>query len=429
MFNLAHQEVSSKMKVLIGLLEYNKSKNKIELEYIEFLSKEDIEPRSGYYYKIKIKYKKTIYSPSLIDKNFEFRKNKIIINNGNEKVYFSSGLDNEELIVFEKKIYFHNTKIKLYVAQNFSSKKIVINTFNYFIIFIFILFTIIYSIITFIIINLSLKPLENLSEKINNITHKNLNININNDSNSKELASIINSFNKMLERINNAFETEKNIISDASHKLKTPISVIKSHCEIILQKNREKKEYIESIEIIKHYSEKLSKLISDILSLAYLDSEEISFNKDENISINECINSILEISEYNIKEKNITITFKETDILNIKGDKNKIIELLLIVLENCIKYNKQNGSIDIHLIEENNYIVIIFEDSGIGINKNEISKIFQRFYRSNDVTNIEGSGLGLSIANKIIENYNGKIEVESILGTSTTFKIFLPSKN
>ncbi|MFN8671170.1 MAG: HAMP domain-containing sensor histidine kinase [Candidatus Sericytochromatia bacterium] len=414
------------MNVLIGLLEYEHGK--VELEYEEFLSKQDLTPKSGHYYKIKIDDKITFFSPSLTSKNFSFDEKKVLKKTTNKKYFLSVGPANENLIVMKKTIKFHHKKITLYVAENIDNKLVSITNFKIFTFIIFLFFIAIYSISMYFIIKKSFNPLEELSYEIETITHKNINKIISLKTNDEELVVLVNSFNRMIQRLDNAFQTEKNVIAEASHKLKTPISVIKTHCQIILSKDRNKEDYIESIKIINNYINQITRLITDILSIAYLDSEEILSSEDKNISILACIKDALEILTYSIKEKQIIIKINndDKDDVFINADKNKIIDIFYLILENAIKYNKLKGEIEIKFYSENNYNIICFIDTGIGISEKDLKNIFDRFYRSNEVSNIEGSGLGLSIAKKIVEKYNGKIEVESILDKGSCFKVFLP---
>ena len=231
----------------------------------------------------------------------------------------------------------------------------------------------------------------------------------------------------MLKRIDKAFETEKIILSEASHKLKTPIAVIKSYCDVILKKERSKEEYIETITSIKSVTNKIVSLISGILSIAKLESENIKYNKFEKISINECINNCLDLVEYLAYQKNIDIKIENNSDYYILADKDKIIEALINIIENAIKYNSNNGEVLIKTFKEDNFINISIKDSGKGINDEEKDKIFDKFYRINDNKNVEGNGLGLNISKTIIESHQGKIKVNSnINNQGTEFIISLP---
>lgn len=270
----------------------------------------------------------------------------------------------------------------------------------------------------------SLRPIKRFSSRIETITHRNLNERI--DAEVEELAILADSFNEMLNRIRKAFEAEKRLISDASHELKTPVSVIKTHCDVILQKERTKEELLETMRTIKTVSEDMGKIINDLLSIARLDSGILIPANFKNTSLNECIQRAIELVIPLAEKRRVNITTSLTPDINILGDKDGIIEAFLNIIENAVKYNRDNGIVEIVAVIENKNVNISIKDTGVGIKKDELERIFERFYRSETVRNTEGTGLGLSISKAIIEAHGGMIKAESENGKGSCFTVIIP---
>lgn len=415
----------SKLETINNMFEIDKKQ--IKLELTDFVSGEYTILGSGHYYKVMIDNKKIIISPSLITKNYNFSSGNIELDNKKlkETTYTSTLPNHEKIRVLKKAILFSNIPITIFVAENIEESTEIIENLDKIIFIVFPLAIIIFGIITFWITKISLKPLDDFSNEVRLISHKNLDKKINIESKASELKDLVLSFNDMLNRIKNAFDIEKFIISEASHKLKTPVTLIKGYCDLILQKERDKSEYIDTLGSIRRVSRNISNLINGILSIANLDSGHFLFQSYESISINKCLKNAVDLSNYIATKKQISFELFFDQDVTILGDEDKLTEAFINIIENAIKYNKENGFIKIKTSQEADKVIILIEDSGIGIKEDEINKVFERFYRSNSVRKIEGSGLGLNIAKIIIEAHNGNVTVESELNIGTKFKIVL----
>ncbi len=233
--------------------------------------------------------------------------------------------------------------------------------------------------------------------------------------------------NRAIKPIKDAWDKQKQFIADASHELKTPLAIINANSDALLANQEEtiinQKKWLDYIKI---QTDRMSKLISDLLFLAKTEDiniKTIHLPFDISVAINDVILSM----EVVIFEKGIN--FKSTlepDIM-IKGDEEKIKQLTLILLDNAIKYTNSNGLIDITLKKSKRKVIFSIKNSGKGIEKSHLEKIFDRFYRVDSSRSREdgGYGLGLSIAKAIIDNHNGKLNVESIEGETTTFNFIL----
>ena len=172
---------------------------------------------------------------------------------------------------------------------------------------------------------------------------------------------------------------------------------------------------------------RMSTLINEMLSLANLDANK---KKEEiiNINLSKMIRDSLLVFEVVIFEKGLILEEDLTDNIFIKGEQNQIKKLISILMDNAIKYTNNNGKITVLLINERNKAKLIIRNTGEGIEKEHLEKIFERFYRVDDSRDrgTGGYGLGLSIAKAIVEEHKGKIHAESIINNETSFIIELP---
>lgn len=233
--------------------------------------------------------------------------------------------------------------------------------------------------------------------------------------------------NKTIKPIKETFEKQKQFIADASHELKTPLAIIRTNNSLVLSnKNLTVESQSKWLNYINNQIERMSELIDEMLSLAKLDANR---GHDEFVVFNlsKLLNNILLTFEAVIFENKIELESNIEEDISIKGDKESIKKVFTILLDNAIKYTNQSGKIDVDLRQEKNKIKIKVKNSGEGINKKDINKIFERFYRVDTSRAREsgGYGLGLSIAKSIVENHNGKIYAESNVGKDTTFIIEL----
>lgn len=234
---------------------------------------------------------------------------------------------------------------------------------------------------------------------------------------------------KTLRPIREMIDEQSRFITDSSHELRTPLTALRSEMEVSLRdKNLKLKD---AKEIIKSNLEEviaIQSLSDNLLKLTK------SYNQNKNVielKINEVIDHAVKKVTPMAKKKNIEINSKSSNTL-ILANELELTELLIIFLDNAIKYSPDNSSIVIVEKKKGNNTVIKIKDNGIGIEQKDIPHLFERFYRadkSRSKNDSDGFGLGLSIAKRIVDNNNGKIEVESEIEKGTTFTITLPLKN
>lgn len=271
----------------------------------------------------------------------------------------------------------------------------------------------------------TLRPLKTFSLKVGQITEENLSDRVDEKDLDNELKPLAVSFNKMLGNIEGAFARQRQFLSDASHELRTPTSIIKSYCDVTLSRERTAKDYRDALNKIGESVNRMCDLINRILVISRHDTKTMQI-RPSSVNMGDIIKDVIRLLETTAANKEVNMTYTDRNII-VSCDRESITEVLTNLAENAIKYNKQGGSINIELSEDLNWVITTLKDSGIGIPSEEIPKIFDRFYRVDTSRGqTTGSGLGLSIVKAIVEAHQGKIEVESAIGKGSIFRVYLP---
>lgn len=240
-----------------------------------------------------------------------------------------------------------------------------------------------------------------------------------------EIGELTHNFNKMVKELNSIECLQKDFINNVSHEIKTPISSIQGFAKLLEADDLSKEERKEYAEIIKEESDRLLYLSTNILKLAKLENQERIMNKTK-FNIAEQIRRTISVLEPKWKEKNIkfNVSLKEQEFW---GEKDLMYQVWMNIIENSIKFSKQDGQIDVKMKTNQDSIIVEIKDYGIGMEE-EAKKIFDRFYQVDKSHTKPGAGLGMTIAKRIVELSGGKIEVTSKLNESTTFIVTLPIK-
>jgi len=217
-------------------------------------------------------------------------------------------------------------------------------------------------------------------------------------------------------------------IANISHELKTPLTSIKGFVETLLEGGLEDEENNRQfLEIIHNHSQRLNKLVDDLLSLSYLETNLTVLDK-ENFKLRQQVEEIILGFKSQTKKKKMNIVNDLPSTLTIKADKEKMEHVFINLIDNAIKFNKEKGSIHIYCKDLDTRIKITVEDSGIGIPEKDCPRIFERFYRVDKARSrdLGGTGLGLSIVKHIVELHGGSAGLDSVEGMGSKFWIILP---
>jgi len=275
------------------------------------------------------------------------------------------------------------------------------------------------SLFAWVLTGKTLKPLRTFADRIEDIDENSLNAQVVLPPSSSEVSRLTDSFNNMLEELNNAFTNKKLFASHAAHELKTPLTNILTNIEVMqMEAEPNTDDYKEVIEITKANVERLTVLIQDLLHF----NAEIDNANFANISTDTLFEKILEDLSPLLYEKNIGVHIEGRTA--IRGDKDLLERAFFNLIQNAVKYNTESG--EIRIVSHNDTITI--EDTGIGIPEKCLSQIFEPFYcvDKSRSRKLGGSGLGLSITKQIFDKHSLKISVLSEVGKGTKFVIKIP---
>lgn len=332
---------------------------------------------------------------------------------------------NSRVIVYPYKFY--GKDHFLVIARDIKNLRGNINKIIIFFNLIMILLFFVYIYSSNFVIKKVLKAIKNVGDVAQKIEKDNLEYRILETYNTKEIDDVIKLFNSMLDRVELSFSRIKQFTSDVSHELKTPITSIKNTIEVELIETRSAEEYKEAFINVLEEVNWLVNIVNDLLLMTKMESDSSILNIEE-FDIKDIILDVTELIEFFADENEITIDSTNVNSIKYNGDLSKLKRAIINLASNGIKYNKKGGFLKIEAFSDSDNIHIIFTDNGVGIKKENIDKIFERFYRENEVrtTKKSGTGLGLAIVDYIIKAHKGYITIQSIEGEGSVFQIILP---
>lgn len=275
---------------------------------------------------------------------------------------------------------------------------------------------------------LILKPIRSITAGMRDITANKLHLRLNAKDGSDEISDLAATFNDMLDRLEIAFESQKNFISNASHELNTPLTTIIGESEYTLIKERPVETYQQSLNVILFQAERLKSITASLLYIAQtgFDGEKQEFAE---IRIDEVLFSAKSVVDSIISDNQVYINLdllpEDDNQLIVNGNQQLLETALVNVISNGCKYS-DNGKVNVTIAASNKNVVLIVEDYGIGIPPKEISQIFDPFFRASNTRGIDGYGIGLPLSRNIIRLHNGELLVFSEVNKGTKIKIILP---
>lgn len=241
-----------------------------------------------------------------------------------------------------------------------------------------------------------------------------------------ELGQLANSFNHMMGRLESVFQVQQDFIRDVSHELRTPLTSIIGHLELIDKYGVDK----DSLDALQRESERMSRMVNDLLLLTRADSGDLPVDLYP-VDLDYIVLEVFEQTLVLAKDRKLNIELKRIEPVRINGNSDRIRQLMLNLISNAIKFTTDDGSISISIYADKANAVIEIADTGIGINEEDLKRIFDRFFQA-DAARVhhgesDGAGLGLSIARWIVDIHKGQIDVQSKVGEGTTFSIRFPT--
>ena len=271
------------------------------------------------------------------------------------------------------------------------------------------------------------RPVRNILETASEISHdgdlsRRIETEASSEASKDEIYKLAGAFNSMFDSLQSSFEKEKRFTSDVSHELRTPLSVIISQSDYALEDEgyREK-----ALNVINREAKRMANLVSRLLILARSDSGKLRAEK-EKVDLSDLCETVAWQQESIARECDIIIKSAVEPNVYVLGDEAMLIRVLLNIVDNAVKYGKPGGHVEIQLETVDSWACCTVKDDGIGRKEEDLSKIWQRFYRTEEARREEGSGLGLAMAEAMVKAHNGIIEADSVYGQGSRFRIKLP---
>eukprot|EP01137_Pigoraptor_chileana_P033953 Opistho-2@25771 len=272
-------------------------------------------------------------------------------------------------------------------------------------------------------------PIRDITVKVKQISTENIHLRLeNNIDKSSEISELTSTFNELLNRIETAFETQKNFISNASHELGTPLTTIIGEADFSLLKPRTSEEYIAAIKNILQQAERLNEITKSLLFLAQTGykGKAITF---EMVRIDEIIwetkSLIDKLNPNNKILVDLRLLPEDPKKLKVKGNQQLLHLAFANILSNACKYSN-NKPVTVHIASSNSQVVIMVEDQGIGIPASEIAYIYDPFFRASNTNLFEGYGIGLPLTRNIVYLHKGDLIVSSQVNVGTKVQIRIP---
>ncbi len=339
--------------------------------------------------------------------------------------YFNTKLNNRLVRQVQIPVK-ENGEIKGYIvaAMSLDGALMVLENLSKTLLFLFPLVLIGLYLISSYLAGRSIAPVVSITETANRITKNNLNERIVLPHNEDELFDLSSAINALLERLEQAIERERQFTSDASHELRTPISVIRGTLEILNRQERSVKEYREKISYCLAELDRMTDMTEQLLVLARFDSE-VKQNRTSTSFIEDLIEEIIIQRTPSILEKNIELSIKSEGTTKLPLNTFNTHLILDNLISNAIKYSHKNGEIEILIKGNSNRLKCYIKDNGVGIKQQDLQKIYTPFFRSDALNHkkIKGVGLGLSIVQKAIVISNGELKISSEYGKGTIVEV------
>lgn len=349
----------------------------------------------------------------------------------NNPTYFYGNLDgfySEDYHIVASRVELKNAEFYLFLVKPDINEWGIVQTIMSLFGISFIIEFIFLFILTYFVSRNTVRPLVQMSVAAKKLSKGDFSTRINIDE-KNEIGDLANALNEMAISLENSETMRKNFIANVSHELKTPMTSISGFVDGILDGTIPESEHKKYLEIVSFESKRLSRLVVSMLNMAKFESGEVELNYSK-VNINSSIIKCLLSFEKQINDKNIDIYGLDKESIIIYADNDLIYQVIYNLVENAIKFVNQKGYIEFNLSVENDIFTFSIKNSGDGIKADDIPLIFDKFYKSDKSRSLDktGVGLGLYIANSIINLHDGSIHVNSESGMYTEFVFSIPAK-
>ena len=274
----------------------------------------------------------------------------------------------------------------------------------------------------------NLAPLSSMAEQASLITGQNLDARLAIGPASEELTVVADSFNELLSRVHDSFQTMRRFVSDASHELRTPLAVIRGEADVALNRERSGAEYREALGVIQDEARRLTSLVEALLNMARADAGQSALLLRD-FYLNELAADCCAAVQQSATARHIHLECRADRDVQFQGDEELLRHLISNLLDNALRYTPEGGSVTAEVDAEHGQVCIRVSDTGIGIAPEAAAHVFERFYRVDKArTRHGGFGLGLAIVKWIAEAHGGAVTLVSEPGLGSRFTVMLPDR-
>ena len=279
----------------------------------------------------------------------------------------------------------------------------------------------------YLLVRRALTPVEQITRAAELITQHNLSERLPVAQTGDELERLSVSLNRMIARLDDAFQNSKRFVADASHELRTPLTILRGELESLAEDPRLASEWRDRAAILLEEAVRLSKIVEQLFTLSRLDAGEAQANWSC-FDLAELARTTAEQMSLLAEDKKISIRCEAMQPMPVEGDQVRLKQVVVNLLDNAIKYTPKNGAIQLRVSAVNGHVVLEVEDNGMGIPREALPHIFERFYRVDQTRSVvsEGAGLGLSIVKSICTAHGAEVEAESVVNNGSRFRVKLP---
>lgn len=268
----------------------------------------------------------------------------------------------------------------------------------------------------------SLRPIDHIIETTEVIARGDLSERIRGVETRDEVGKLAEMINEMLDKVEAAFIREKRFTSDASHELRTPVSVIMAYTEALMEDLKQAQEEVKSLQVILSESRRMERIIGQLLMITRGQENQYPVQM-EPLNISEMLEAVTEQMAGSTQAHGISLMLDAKAEICVKGDQSLLTQMMINLIENAVKYNRKDGHVWIQIRKTNDRCVITVTDDGIGIPAENLPHLFERFYRIDPSRDRTGSGLGLSIVQWIVKLHQGTVMITSEVGKGTTVAV------
>lgn len=279
---------------------------------------------------------------------------------------------------------------------------------------------------TWLMAGRALKPLEELTDTIEDIGGNNLARRVEIQDRQDEIGQLALSFNRMMDKVSASFERQKRFSASAAHELKTPLATILVNLDVLnLEEQPARDRTDQVLSVVRTNTERMIRLVDDLFRLSAEKDNEMC----EEVPLEEVFLEVLEELAPQMEDKQLSVSVSDMTGMKLAGNRVMVTRAMGNLVENALKYNRESGSVSISAEIRDEKVWIRVSDTGIGISQEELTHIFEPFYRVDQSRSraVGGAGLGLSLVKDIVEKHGGEISVESVAGEGTVFLLCFPA--